>query len=423
VEHGVVAAVGVVAGCFVVWAAASNWLTNRAISAPILFVVLGAVLTHGPTTLVHLSLHSESIRVIAELTLAVVLFADASRVNARTLRRDADLPMRLLLIGLPLTIALGTCVAVLLLGGVGIWIAAAVAAIVAPTDAALGATIMDDDRVPQAIRRALNIESGMNDGIATPFVNLFLAGAISAEATGTGHIGTAALDLVGGAALGIGIGAAGALLLRHAIGRGWARPAAVPMGVVGLALVAYAAALTLGVNGFVCAFVSGSAFGTVMTPTNVEWREFTEETGTALSLTVWFLFGAVMLIPGLEDVTWHQVVFALAALTLVRMVPVWLATLGLGLDRATVLFVGWFGPRGLASVVFGLLAVDVLAGPDARVVLGTVTMTVLLSVVLHGVSAGTGARRYREAISHLTVTDPEHEAVEPVASRPHLRPR
>jgi NhaP-type Na+/H+ or K+/H+ antiporter len=423
VDHGVVSVVGVVAGCFVLWAITSDRLTKWGVSAPILFVGLGLILTHGPTALAHLSLHSSAIEVIAELTLAIVLFVDASRVNARTLRTGAALPTRLLLIGLPLAIALGSVVGLLLLRGVGVWIACAIAAIVAPTDAALGASIMEDDRVPPAIRRVLNIESGLNDGIATPFVNLFLAGALSAEAVHSAHVGTAAVDLAGGAALGIGVGLATALLIRLALRRGWTGRAAIPLGVVGLAPVAYALAVQAGVNGFVSAFVSGSAFGSVLTTTDIEWRDFAEETGTLLSLTVWFLFGAVMLVPGLEDVNWRQVVFALAALTLVRMVPVAIATTGTRLDKASVLFIGWFGPRGLASVVFGLIAVDTLEGSDARVVLGTVTATVLLSVVLHGATAGIGARLYGEAIARKPADGPEHEHVQPVITRRLMPPR
>jgi NhaP-type Na+/H+ or K+/H+ antiporter len=423
VDHGVVSVVGVVAACFVLWALTSDRLTKWGVSAPILFVGLGLILTHGPITWAHLSLHSSAIEVIAELTLAIVLFADASRVNARTLRNGAALPLRLLVIGLPLTIALGSVVGLLLLRGVGAWVICAIAAIVAPTDAALGASIMEDERVPTAIRRVLNIESGLNDGIATPFVNLFLAGAVSTAAVHRAHLGRAAIDLVGGAAMGIGLGLATALLLRLALERGWAGKAAVPLGVVGLALVAYALAVVAGVNGFVSAFVSGSAFGSVLTTTDIAWRDFAEETGTLLSLTVWFIFGAVMLVPGLQDVNWRQVVFALAALTLVRMVPVAISTAGTRLDKATVLFIGWFGPRGLASVVFGLIAVDTLHGADARVVLGTVTATVLLSVVLHGVTAGVGARAYGESIARTHPDGPEHASVHPVITRSLVKPR
>jgi sodium/hydrogen antiporter len=167
--------------------------------------------------------------------------------------------------------------------------------------------------------------------------------------------------------------------------------------------------------------VAGSVFGTILTDGPAQWRDFAEDAGTMLSLSVWFIFGAVMVVPGLEDVTWRQVVFALAALTAVRMVPVALSLVGSGLDRASVLFVGWFGPRGLASIVFGLIAVDALHGTDERVVLGTVTTTILLSVVLHGITAGPGARRYGLAMAGVGHDRPEHAAVTPVAARGFAR--
>ena len=222
-NHGLnIAALAVVSACVLVWGLVSARLERWDVSAPIAFVVLGVVVTHGPTTLVHFNLHSSTIRSLAEVTLALVLFADASRVNVRALRTDAALPARLLGIGLPLTIGAGAGAAALLFGGTGLWVAAAIGAIVAPTDAALGASIMGDTRVPSGVRRLLNVESGLNDGIATPFVNLFIAGAVSAEAVSGVHPAAAALDLLGGAGLGIGVGVVGATLLAWPAGTGGA---------------------------------------------------------------------------------------------------------------------------------------------------------------------------------------------------------
>jgi NhaP-type Na+/H+ or K+/H+ antiporter len=363
--------------------------------------------------LVHLQLHSSTIRSLAEITLALVLFADASRVNARTLAADAAVPARLLALGLPLTIAAGGALAAWLFSSAGLWVAATLGAIVAPTDAALGATIMSDERVPARVRRTLNVESGLNDGIATPFVNLFLAGALANEAITGGGVAKAAVDLLGGAALGAGVGVAGAVLLAVATRTGWSAPGFQPLAVFGLAVFAYGVALVAHGNGFVAAFVAGLAFGTV----RGEHRGnlgFTEEAGTLLSLLVWFAFGAVMLVPGIEDADWRDVVFAVLALTIVRMVPVGIALAGSGLDRATVAFVGWFGPRGLASVVFGLIAVDALAPAEGRLVLGAVVVTVGLSVLAHGMSASPLARLYGDHAKRLHPERPEHHAA------PHL---
>jgi len=418
VEHELnVQAVAVVAGCVVLWGVVSARLERWNITAPIAFVVLGLAVTHRPLSLMHLSLTSTSLRSVAELTLALVLFADAARVNLRALRADVRLPVRLLAIGLPLTIGAGTAAAAGLFAGSSLWVAALIGAIVAPTDAALGASIMQDERVPSGVRRLLNVESGLNDGIATPFVNLFLAGALAEEATHQPGLASALAHLLGGAAIGVGVGVVGASALRVAAARSWSGPAFRPLAVLGVALLAYAAALVAGTNGFVAAFVAGMAFGAVMPHDDPLTLGFTDDAGELLSLLVWFAFGATMVVPGIERAGWEDLVFAVLALTAVRMVPVALALLGSGLDRTTVAFVGWFGPRGLASVVFTLIAVDSLDPTDARRVLSAVTVTVLLSVVLHGVTASPFAARYGTFAGTLHAGRPEHAASPAIPTR------
>jgi len=380
-------------------------LERRAITAPIAFVALGVLLSHPPLQVVHLHLHSATLRGLAELALAVVLFVDASRVNVEALRADLALPVRLLGIGLPLTIASGAAVAAVVLGG-PVWVAATVGAIVAPTDAALGASIFADERVPSRVRRVLNVESGLNDGIASPFVNVFLAAAVSAEVAHSSGPAHAVVELVGGAAIGCGIGLVGGWCVRLADARALGSPAFAPLADLALALCAYAAALAAGTNGFVAAFVAGLAFGSVCDHEHSSLG-FAEDTGELLSLLVWFMFGAAMLVPGLRDMTWRDAVFALVALTVVRMVPVAIALTGTGLDRATVAFIGWFGPRGLASIVFGLIAVDALEPKDATLVLSAVTVTVALSVLAHGLTASPLAARYGRYAATLQSTRPE----------------
>jgi NhaP-type Na+/H+ or K+/H+ antiporter len=415
------AALAVVSACVIVWGLVSGRLERWDVSAPIAFVVLGVIVTHGPTALVHFTLHSSTIRSLAEVTLAIVLFADASRVNLRALRADAAVPTRLLGIGLPLTIAAGAATAALLFGSSGLWVAAAIGAIVAPTDAALGATIMSDERVPSGVRRTLNVESGLNDGIATPFVNFFIAGAVTADALSGQHLWPAVGALIGGTLLGIGIGVVGATLLAWARRHRWSSPAFRPLAILALAVFAYSAAYVADINGFVCAFVAGIAFGGIDHHNDEAVLAFTEEAGSLLSLVIWFIFGAVMLVPGLEDAGWRDLLFALLALTVLRMVPTALALAGTGLDRATVAFIGWFGPRGLASVVFGLLAVDALEPSQSKVLLAAVTLTVALSVLLHGVSASPLAARYGAyAEERLERGHPAHGragGVAPIATR------
>jgi sodium/hydrogen antiporter len=422
-DHGLnVAVLAVVAACFILWGLFSARLERWNISAPIAFVVLGVAVAHGPLGLVHFQLRSSDIRSLAEVTLALVLFSDASRVNARRLRRDVGLAVRLLGIALPLAIGAGTAVAFALFGGSGIWIAATIAAIVAPTDAALGASILEDERVPSGVRRALNIESGLNDGIVTPFVNLFIAGAAVTEAIhGTPSVAASAAELLGGAALGAGVGALGAIFLTLTRRHHLSAPAFRPLAILGLAVLAYSSAVLAGTNGFIAAFVAGMAFGTIDRHADEEPLAFTQETGTALSLLVWFLFGAAMLVPGLQNATWRDVVFALLALTVVRMIPVALALIGAGLSRSTVAFIGWFGPRGLASVVFGLIAFDTLDPAESKVVLGAVTVTVGASVLLHGLSASPLAGRYGAKSRSLHPQRREHTETPGLPTRA-LRP-
>ncbi len=292
--------------------------------------------------------------------------------------------------------------------------AATIGAIAAPTDAALGSSIMNDNRIPDRVRRVLNVESGLNDGIATPFVNLFLAGALVSESIKSVGIAHSAVELVGGAALGGAIGLVGALLLALTARSGWSAPGFRPLLVLSLALFAYETALVAQTNGFVAAFIGGIAFGTAHGAEEHELA-FSEEAGTLLSLLVWFSFGAVMLVPGLQDASWRDVVFGILALTVVRMASVAIALTGSGLDRATVAFIGWFGPRGLASVVFALLAVDSLQPAEARVVLSAVVVTVAMSIVAHGASASPLARLYGERIRRQRPEGPEHQQV-PVLS-------
>jgi NhaP-type Na+/H+ or K+/H+ antiporter len=411
-------ALAVIAACVLIWGLVSARLERWDISGPIAFMVLGLVVTHGPTAMIHFSLHSTTIRSIAEVTLALVLFADASRVNVRALRAGAAIPVRLLAIGLLLTIVAGAAAAELLYSSSGFWVAAAIAAIVAPTDAALGASIMQDRRVPSGVRRALNVESGLNDGIVAPFVNLFIAGAVASERVPHGtHVTHAAFELLGGAAVGIGVGIAGAVLLAMARRHEWSAPGFRPLTILALALFAYSVALLAGTNGFIAAFVAGMTFGTVDRHNDEAVLRFTEEAGTLLSLLVWFIFGAVMLVPGLQDAGWRDLLFAVLALTVLRMVPVALSLLGTGLDRTTVAFIGWFGPRGLASIVFGLIAVDLLAPEQSKVVLAVITLTVALSVVLHGVTASPFAARYGTYAARLPNHQPEHTNAEPITTR------
>ncbi len=393
-EHGLnLAAVGAIAAAVVLWSVFSDRLERWNISAASALVGVGLVLANGPTGVLHVGIGATGIRELAEFTLAIVLFGDAAGVSVRELARDAALPGRLLLVGLPLTMAAGTVTAKLIFPGLSWWVCAVIGAAVAPTDAALGAPIIEDSRVPRRIRRVLNVESGLNDGIATPFVKFFLVAAVAGTSlqsvSETGALKELLLGAVGGAL----IGAIGGWLLVMARAYGLGGTAYGKLGATALAVLAYAGVVHVGGNGFVAAFVAGLAYGAVTTDRLEESLEFTHGVAGLMSLVVWFIFGAVM-VPILQEVTWREVLFAALALTAVRLVPVALSLVGAGFDRATVGVIGWFGPRGLASVVFGLLAYDDLAPVDGHRTVRIITMTVVASVVLHGVSAAPVAARY-----------------------------
>lgn len=407
-------ALAVTAAAAVVWLLVSKRAERVNVSPALALTVAGMVLATGPFAVIEVDLRAETVRTLAEATLALVLFGDASRVRVRSLRRDVALPARLLSIGLPLTILVGVAVATLVLPGTPFWVAALIACIVAPTDAALGAPILADRRVPEGVRRALNVESGLNDGIAAPFVNLCLAAALVGEVGAgqfEGGLRSAVSHLLVGAVVGMVVGLGGGLLVRAEETADLLGDRAARLVVLFLAALAFTAALAVDGNGFIAAFVGGLAYGATSreqaAPPEERSTELDDEVAEALSLLVWFVFGAALLVPGIRGATWSDLVFAVLALTVARMVPVAVALLGSGADRATVLFVGWFGPRGLASVVFMLIAVDALDTTDGRRVLSAVSITVALSILAHGVSASPLARRYGERQSAVGSVPPE----------------
>jgi sodium/hydrogen antiporter len=390
-------ALAVAAAAVIAWSLLSARLERWRISAPMLFVVVGLLATTGPLQVVDVQLHSRTIEATAELALAMVLFTDASRVSLRRLRTDIGIPGRLLGVGLPLAVAFGTLAALVAFSGLDIWIALLLGVIVAPTDAALGAPVIDNPRVPQRIRRALNVESGLNDGLATPIFTIVLALAVShGNGHGAGPV-TEILAVVGGVGIGIVAGVVGGVLVRVSEQRGWSTRAMHPVTTTALPLLTYGLALVWGANGFVAAFVAGISFGASWHPTDHDEFEdsvtMASDVGGLLSAVVWLMFGA-MLIPALDHLDWRAVLFAVLALTVVRGVSVAIALVGAGLDRATVGFIAWFGPRGLASVVFALIAYDELAPADANFLLTAVVTVIVLSVVAHGVSAGPLAERF-----------------------------
>ena len=419
------AAIAAFAVVVIAFVSQSRQLDRLHLTAPIVFTTVGAVSawavgTHAEPAVVH---------DLAELTLALILFHDAAQVQPRQLRSDALLCVRLLLVGLPLTILVGFAAAQLLMPGVGVWLALLLGAALAPTDAGLGAATVLNPVVPVRVRRILNVESGLNDGLATPVVLLAIAAAGGTSAGSGDTLAAAAGELALGVLVGVLLGAGSGWLLSRAHRAGHVDPGLLSVGVLAVPLACYYGALAAHGNGFVAAFVSGTAFAAVAGELggteaggDAPDLETTASLSAVLGCAVWALFGILGVAKLGTTATWRGLGFAVLSLTLVRMVPVALALVGSGLRRQTVLFVGWFGPRGLASVVFALIAIESL--PDSselEAVGGAITMTVLLSVVLHGVTAEPWAAAYGRWAAHVRPSEELGASVEPVPGR--ARPR
>jgi NhaP-type Na+/H+ or K+/H+ antiporter len=388
----------------VIYGAVAVWLGRRSITMPIIFVVVGAIL--GPQGLVS----AKSAELLTEMTLALLLFADASTLNFRQVRDDARLPGRLLLIAMPLIIALGGLAAYGLFPGEGVGFALLLATILAPTDAALGLPIFNNPKVPVRIRRALNVESGLNDGIATPLVALFTAMALAYETQQGGSWLLSALGEIGvGVAVGVAAGLLGGWLFAAAVKRGWTSATGEQIGNLALALCAFWAAKALGGNGFVAAFVGGILFGYATRERLHVATEFTETSGTLLSLFVWAVFGANLVPPLVQAFNPLALLYALFSLTVIRLIPVAISLIGTRLRPDTTLIMGWFGPRGLASVVFALMAYEAFheAGRGSDLLGDTAAWTILLSAVLHGVSAVPLANWYASRLETADAAAPE----------------
>src|SRR3954469_18262773 len=412
----------IVAVALLAVAAVSRRLSGSWVTPTMLFVAAGVVA--GPRVLdeVRAAPSSSVIRGLAEATRTVLLFADASRIRLDALRRDYVLPARLLGIGLPLTIAAGAVAAKLVLPQLSVMEAVLLAIVLAPTDAALGQAVVTEPRLPLRIRQGLNVESGLNDGICVPLLFIVLATVeVDADATTSSHAATIVLEEIGySIAGGLAAGVLAAAVVVFCRRRGLMSDASLPIVPVVAARLAYGTARPLGGSGFIAAFVGGLCFGTLARDHANLLGGFNEELGDLFNSVTFLAFGAALLGPSTGGVDWRVVVYAVASLTVVRMVPVALALLGSGARRETVAFVGWFGPRGLASIVFAVILVEDANLAHESVLLNTIFLTVALSVLLHGVSATPLARRYAAWFAvHPRHAVPAFEAVPAPHQRPH----
>src|SRR5215217_7669622 len=389
----------------------SRRLEGTVLTAPIVFVVAGFVLGPWGLGLVEFQVDSHNVLLVSEIALAIVLFTDAASTNLSSLRQNEALPLRLLGIGMPLTIVLGTIVAALLLTDLTLWEAAIVGTVLAPTDAALGQAVVSNPRVPVRIRQALGVEAGLNDGLSVPFLALFLSLAEAEEEHLSAEIWIRfALEQVGfGILVGIGVGLVGGWLVRWASQRGWMTDSFRRLALLALAIIAWAFADHIGGNGFIAAFVGGLLIGPTVERLGERVMRFTEAEGQLLNLSVFFIFG-VLVLGVIEPLSWEVALYALLSLTLIRMLPVALSLYGTYLRGVSVVFAGWFGPRGLASIVLGLIVVEeapLLAGRDE--IEAVVALTVLLSVLLHGLTAAPLSAVYARRVDGMAADTPEKQ--------------
>jgi sodium/hydrogen antiporter len=405
------------------YAILSRRLARTVFTAPIFFAGLG--LLAGPILgLVDLRTDESTVVALLEAALVMVLFADASGLDIRRWTREPSLSGRLLGIGLPLTMVAGALAAWLVLPGLAWWQAGLIGVILAPTDAALGQAVVADPRVPAVVRNALNVESGLNDGIALPFVTILITLGLlaSGEESELHAAQTLVMALAGSTAVGLVSGLAGGRLALAAIERRLADPRWLPIALVALAVATYAAADVIGASGFLAVWVAGLGAGAVLRGhVGVEVFVLPEEVADVLAAVGFLVLGAGLLAPVLGRATPATVVYAISSLTVVRLLPVAVSMLGTGFALPTVAYVGWFGPRGLASIVFAGMVIEADL-PQASSITDVVLLTVALSIVAHGVTAAWGARRYAAWFERAAEVDPTMpEAAElPVA---HRRPR
>jgi len=392
-------------------------------SAPIFFVLAGIILFLAGLSVAQIDVSSKTVLLLGEATLTLVLFSDASRISLSALRGNAQLPGRLLGIGLPLTILAGSIVGAILFAGMSFWEAAILSVVLAPTDASLGLAVVNDPRVPMRIRQALNVESGLNDGISVPFLMLFIALAeVEVEAThGSGYWLLFTLREIGfGVLAGILVGLVGTWLIRQAIQRRWMSDAYQKLGLLALALISYQLATKFGGSGFIAAFVAGLTAGVMLKKSEENLVEFAEIEGHLLNLIMFLILG-VLAARALPYFTWQVLLYALLSLTIVRILPVAISLIGTRLHRSTVLFMGWFGPRGLASIVMGLVFLEESTTiPNKQLITLTVIATVVLSVFAHGVTTMPLIGRYQKLVQVLPSEAPENQEVIELPSRANI---
>ncbi|NIY73766.1 hypothetical protein HCZ30_15155 [Marivivens donghaensis] len=386
----------------ILYALISGKADKKSFTGPIAFTVFGLVVGAGLLDLIDIPIHNEALNTLAEITLVVTLFCDAARIDVTKLSREHNLPIKLLALGLPMTMALGAAVAWAIFPEIGIGAALLIGIALAPTDAALGQAVVSNKAVPQRIRQALNVESGLNDGLAYPALLIAVSIAIAtSEARGaSAWVAFVAAQVVLGPLVGIIIGGIGGRWAEKSAASGAMNEAFSQIIVLGLALASYSGAEIVGGNGFLAAFAAGLMIARRAKHIVREATQFGEAEGQLLGLIVFIVFGAVLVPDAFKNgMDWRIWPYAILSLTVIRMAPVAISLIGSGLRPNTVAFIGWFGPRGLASILYVLLLLEESEISMDGVIVQTVFATVILSIIAHGLSAVPFARAYAASTS------------------------
>jgi len=415
---------GLIALAIILYGLVSGRLQKSIITPPMAFALFGLFLGPLVLNIFHFEIESEFIKILAEVTLVLILFSDASRIHLRTLRSNFQIPTRMLLIGLPLTLVIGSGVAWMLFGEFMFWEAALLAALLAPTDAALGQAVVSNPKVPVRMRQALNVESGLNDGLALPFV-LFLLEMANIEPamhTLSHWLGFIFQQVLLGIGMGVLLGFAGGKLIEKASRSGAMNHVFMEISSIALAVSCFAFAELVGGNGFIAAFIGGLTLGNVSKVACECLYEFAEAEGQLLTLITFLVYGSGMVIFAVHqpDMNWPIVIlFSLLSLTLIRMIPISLSLVGMKLKVQSHLYLGWFGPRGIASILFGLIVLEETGIVHREEIFAIVMTTVFFSIFAHGLTAWPFANAYADNLASAGETEimPEHEDVPDIQLR------
>jgi len=353
----------------------SGLAARTVLSTALLFLFAGAVLGPGGLGLVQKSAEDSIVAVLADIALFTVLFTDGQRASVPALREGWRLSGRALGLGMPLAM-IGIAIPAHYLVNLDWPTAFLLGAILSPTDPVFASALVGRADVPLRLRRLLNVESGLNDGLALPFVLIFLAMAKHENS----HIGTVLLELVLGLAIGIGVAALVALAWRAKILT--AEPRLQPLGPVAIAVVVYAVCHLTHANPYLAAFAAGSTLATLDHVAAESFEPFGDLLSELTKFAALLVFGTLITPDRLSHLGWQGWLLAVVAIVLVRPASMLISLLRTPMPRSERLTAAWFGPKGFASVVYGLLVLQ--AGlPNGELLFDLIAVTIAMSIILH----------------------------------------